>query len=48
MVTKKLMDENSWAVRKTRISAKWLRILTRDLYNQADWMFDEIMSAKAA
>jgi len=48
MITKKLMDENSWAVRKTRISAKWLRILTRDLFNQADFMFDEIQAAKAA
>ena len=48
MITKKLMDENSWAVRKTKISAKWLRILTRDLIDQADFMFDEIMAAKAA
>ena len=48
MITKKLMDENSWAVRKTKISAKWLRILTRDLFAQADYMFDEIQASKIA
>lgn len=47
LVTKKLMDEN-WTSKKTRISAKWLRILTRDLFNQADQMFDEIQAAKKA
>jgi len=46
MITKKLMDETSWAVKKTKISANWLRILTKDLISQADWMFDEIMAAK--
>lgn len=47
MITKNLMDDK-WTVRKTKISAKWLRILTRDLYNQADAMFDWIQAHKEA
>ncbi|MCD5382864.1 50S ribosomal protein L28 [Candidatus Gracilibacteria bacterium] len=48
MITKKLMDETSGAVRKTKISAKGLRILTKDLIQQADFMFDEIQAEKSA
>ena len=46
MIKKKLMNSYTWASKKTRISAKWLRILTKDLFSQADQMFNEIMAKK--